>query len=170
MNGKKIFRIRQIAAGVVFLLAVAGILGLFYGVKVFDIQLMPVVQKLIIDFSVLTLVLFLILAVLTFIFGRIYCSLICPFGILQEIVGFFKNKIHRPKNSKRVNFPLKYFIAAICWGALFGGTAVVIRYVDPYSVFGSTMSLTLSGLVVAVIVVFALILKDRIFCTDFCCV
>lgn len=168
MNGKKIFRIRQVAAGVVFLLAVAGILGLFYGVKVFDIQLMPVVQKLIIDFSIVTLVLFLILAVLTFVFGRIYCSLICPFGILQEIVGFFKNKIHRPKNSKRVNLPLKYFIAAICWGALFGGTAVLIRYVDPYSVFGSAMSLTVSGLAVLGIAVLAVILKDRIFCTDFC--
>lgn len=85
MNGKKIFRIRQIAAGVMFLLAVAGILGFFYGVKVFDIQLMPVVQKLIIDFSIVTLVLFLVLAILTFVCGRIYCSLICPFGILQEI-------------------------------------------------------------------------------------
>lgn len=168
MNGRNIFRIRQAVAGIVFLLAVIGIFGIFYGVKVFDIQLMPVVQKLIVDFSVVTLVVVAILAGITFVFGRIYCSILCPFGILQEIVGFVKNKIHRHKISKKINFPLKYFIAAFCWGALFGGTAVVIRYVDPYSVFGSTMSLTLSGLVVLGIAVLAVILKDRIFCTDFC--
>ena len=135
LSGKNLYRIRQIAAGIVFVLAVCGSIGLFYGVKVFDVQFLPLLQKLIIDFSILTLALFVLLAGITFVFGRIYCSLVCPFGILQEIIGFGKSKISKNKAVKRVNFPLKYFIAAIVWGVFAGGTVFVIRYIDPYSVF-----------------------------------
>ena len=31
------------------------------------------------------------LAVLTLVFGRIYCSVICPLGILQDIFGWLGN-------------------------------------------------------------------------------
>ena len=168
LSGKNLYRIRQIAAGIVFVLAVCGSIGLFYGVKVFDVQFLPLVQKLIIDFSILTLALFVLLAGITFVFGRIYCSLVCPFGILQEIIGFVKSKIIKNKAVKRVNFPLKYFVAAIVWGLFAGGTVFVIRYIDPYSVFVSSMSLAAAGLIVSVLALAAVIFKDRIFCTDFC--
>ena len=38
-----------------------------------------------------------LLVVLTLVFGRIYCSVICPLGILQDIFGWFgkKAKKHR---------------------------------------------------------------------------
>ena len=168
LSGKNLYRIRQIAVGIVFVLAVCGSIGLFYGVRVFDVQFLPLVQKLIIDFSILTLALFVLLAGITFVFGRIYCSLVCPFGILQEIIGFGKSKISKNKAVKRVNFPLKYFIAAIVWGLFAGGTVFVIRYIDPYSVFVSSMSLAAAGLIVSVLALAAVIFKDRIFCTDFC--
>ena len=160
----------MILAGVIFTLALLGLLGIFYPVKVFDIQFLPVLQRVITDFSVVALVIFVVLAGMTFLFGRLYCSLICPFGITQEIIGFIKNKIRKPNSkSKRVgNFPLKYFVAAICWGIFLGGSAIAIRYIDPYSLFGSAATLSVIGLAALIIVFLAVIFQDRIFCTNFC--
>ena len=168
LSGKNIYRIRQIVAGIVFILALAGVFGVFYGIKIFDVQVLPLVQKLVIDFSLITLLLFILLFVVTFIFGRIYCSLICPLGILQEIAGFIKDKIRKPRAEKRLNFPIKYFVAAVVWGIFAGGTVFLIRYLDPYSIFVSSASLAVLGLILLGVVLVAVILKDRIFCTDFC--
>lgn len=157
-------------AGVIFTLAVIGIFGIFYPVKIYNIQFLPLLQRVITDFSVIAIVLFILLMGLTFLSGRIYCSVICPFGITQEIIGFIKNKIYKPKGKlKRAgNFPLKYFIAAITWGIFFGGSAIAIRYIDPYTLFGSAITLSVIGITAAIIVLIAVIFQDRIFCTNFC--
>ena len=93
MLNKNIYKFRIIAAIIVFILAVAAILGIFYPIKIFDIQFLPALQRVFTDFSFAALIILLILLVITVFCGRIYCSLICPFGILQEITGFVKNKL-----------------------------------------------------------------------------
>lgn len=40
----------------------------------------------------LNVVAIVVLVLLTVIFGRIYCSIICPLGILQDIFGWFGKK------------------------------------------------------------------------------
>ena len=134
---KNIYKIRLTAALLIFAMAILGIFGLFYPVKIFDLQFLPVFQRVIIDFSIIGLVILLFLAGLTLVCGRIYCSLICPFGILQEIAGILKGKIKKNKFAPGKNFPLKYFVAAIVWGVLLGGSAAAIRFIEPYTLFGS---------------------------------
>lgn len=169
MNQKHLYKIRLTIAGVVFTLAIAGFLGTFYPIKIFNIQILPVLQRVITDFSITAVILLIILSVITFLCGRIYCSVICPFGILQEIIGFIKTKIHKVKNQKRLgNFPLKYFIAAIVWGIFIGGSSLVIRYIDPYSLFGSALTLSAVGIAALIIVLIVVMFSDRIFCTNFC--
>lgn len=168
MNIKNLYKIRLTVAIIVFIIANTGILGIFYPIRIFDIQFMPLFQRVITDFSILALILLLFLAALTFLCGRIYCSLICPFGIFQELVGFIKNKFIKKANSKQINFPLKYFISAILWGTFLGGSAFLIRYLDPYTVFSSAFSLTAAGLIVLFAVVIAVFFKNRIFCTNIC--
>ena len=168
MKGKYLYKIRLITAGIVFLLALSGILGVFYPLKVLDFQFLPVVQRVFADFSVTALVILLILAAITFFFGRIYCSVICPFGILQEIFGFVKSLFKKNSAPQQKNFPLKYFITAAVWGVFIGGSSLVIRYFDPYSIFGSAFSGAVLGIALVVIILFAVLLKDRIFCTNFC--
>ena len=168
MNNKMLYRIRLAAALIIFVIAAAGILGIFYPVRIFDIQFMPLLQRVITDFSLIALVLLLIIAGITFLCGRIYCSLICPFGILQEITGWVKNKFVKNKNTKQINFPLKYFISAILWGIFLGGSAVAVRYLDPYTVFGSAFSISTAGLIGLAVVIAAVIVKNRIFCTNLC--
>lgn len=48
----------------------------------------------------------LFLAVLTLVFGRIYCSVICPLGVFQDIVSWLSAK--RKKNRFRYSPALKW--------------------------------------------------------------
>lgn len=91
------YKIRLAIAGIVGVLSILAVCGLFYPVKFMDIQFVPLLQRLFFDFSVITAVLFVGIIILTLIFGRFYCSTICPFGILQEFVAVFISKI--TKNS-----------------------------------------------------------------------
>ena len=84
LRPKPLQKIRITAALIVAILCIAGFLGLFYPVKIFNFNLVPLIQKIIIDFTVVSGILLLLLIAITLIFGRIYCSTICPLGLLQE--------------------------------------------------------------------------------------
>ena len=68
------------------------------------IQFLPAVLALNIG-----VVLFLI--VLTLLFGRIYCSVICPLGVFQDAVSWFSGK--QKKNRFRYSPALKWCIGCI---------------------------------------------------------
>lgn len=168
MNGKILYKLRIIIASLILILAIVGILGIFYPVKIFDLQIVALMQRVITNFSIAAIIILAVLILATLIFGRIYCSLICPLGITQELVGFLKSKSSKKSCTKQANFPLKYFVAAIVWGCLIGGSAIFIRYTDPYSIFVSAITGTVFGGIFLLIVAIAVIIKDRIFCTNFC--
>ena len=109
---KYAYKIRLVIASAVFILAILGIFGIFYPLKIFDIQFTPVLQKAFVDFSLLTSVLLGVIVLLTLLFGMFYWSLICTFGIFQELAAL----IFRRKNKTKKNYPFKYFIAAVCFG------------------------------------------------------
>jgi ferredoxin len=83
-----------------------------------------------------------VLCLLTLIFGRIYCSVICPAGILQDIFERI-SRIGRPKKKGKYRFRyskayniLRYgILAATALPAIFGITELVLL-LDPYSNFG----------------------------------
>ena len=77
------------------------------------------------------------LLVLTLVFGRIYCSVICPLGIMQDIFGWFGKKVKKnrytyskQKQALRVLFFGLMLIAIV----LGGGT--IVQLLAPYSAFG----------------------------------
>ena len=160
-----LYKIRLITAGTVGILSILAVSGLFYPFKFMDIQFTPVLQKLIFDFSVLTAVLFGVIIVSTLLFGRFYCSAVCPFGILQEFISFLRGK---KKNTSHGNYGLKYLTAGLTFGALSGGSALLIRYVDPYTIFGSAVSLSVFGIIFTIAVFVIVFLKNRFFCTNIC--
>ncbi|GHU63426.1 ferredoxin [Bacteroidia bacterium] len=98
------------------------------------IQLVPAV----LTGSVLVLV---SLAVLTLLFGRLYCSVICPLGIFQDIVAWF-TKRGKKKNKKKCwyNYTkpyniLRYSLLSICVIFLILGISAPLAWLDPYSNF-----------------------------------
>ena len=77
------------------------------------------------------------LVVLTFILGRIYCSVICPLGIMQDIFGWLgkKAKKNRYTYSKEVKW-LRYPMLVLFIIALVAGVGTLFQLLAPYSAFG----------------------------------
>lgn len=87
------------------------------------------------------------LAVLTLIFGRIYCSVICPLGVLQDIFGWFgkKAKKNRYSYSKAISW-LRYAMLIVMVVALVAGIGSVVQLLAPYSAFGRIATMLLQPL------------------------
>ena len=79
----------------------------------------------------------ILLTVLTLVFGRIYCSVICPLGILQDIFGWFgkKRKKNRYTFSKEKKW-LRYPVLVLFIIAHMVGIGTLFQLLAPYSTFG----------------------------------
>jgi len=156
---------RKIIALLMGILYIVGFLGIFYPIKLFDTALIPLLSRIICDFSLFALILLIFFIGLTAIFGRIYCSTLCPLGLAQELFLFF---FHRTNLPLQKSHPCKYFIAAVVFGTFIGGTSFLIQKADPYSIFGSAFSGAAIGLCIIGIIAILTWYKGRFFCTNLC--
>ncbi len=158
------YKIRMAVAVIFFVLALLALTVKFYPVNLFDIQFTAVLSKVVHEYSVPAVIILSVLLLATILFGRLYCSTICPFGILQEISAL----IFRRDNEPQKNMPYKYFIAAICWGGFIGGTALFIRHADPYAVFGAALSGSILGIIILLCTLSLVFFRNRFFCANIC--
>ena len=94
--------------------------------------------------AVLALNVFVVVAllVLTLLLGRVYCSVVCPLGIFQDIIAWVRRRIVRKKYSfsrekkwlRRVL--LLMFIVSLALSA----TSILAKLIEPYSAFGRIAS------------------------------
>ncbi|MCL4549082.1 MAG: 4Fe-4S binding protein [Bacteroidetes bacterium] len=139
-----ILRKVRIVVSLVFLIATTFLLIDFYGYitalfknDILYLQFVPSLLKFITILSISTSG-FLIVILLTVLFGRIYCSTICPLGILQDIVNYFarkfrkKNRFEFLKEQKILRLSLLILSAIV----FVFGSSVVINLLDPYSIYG----------------------------------
>ena len=92
------------------------------------IQFLPAVMAL-------NLVLVLTLIALTLIFGRIYCSIICPLGVFQDILARFHRKKNKYSYSKEVRW-LRYPVLVVFVIAGVAGIGSLFQLLAPYSSYG----------------------------------
>jgi len=82
---------------------------------------------------------FVVIIILTLLFGRIYCSTLCPLGTLQDLFSFTARKLSPGKTiykfKKPVNW-LRYGILSAIILSLLTGSILLVNLLDPYSVFG----------------------------------
>ncbi len=152
----------------------------------FSIHLGPTIASIAVAFSTTFLVAILVILVITFLFGRFYCSLLCPLGILQDFLCFLSFK---KSNNNKNFFKTRYTIAAIVFSALFAEWAVGLKILDPHTNFGliassifaplfnlitdntnyefTAASLAIS-LVPFIILILLILFKRRFFCTAIC--
>ena len=92
------------------------------------IQFLPAVMAL-------NVVVVVALIALTLVFGRIYCSVICPLGVFQDLLA----RLHRKKNkysySKEVKW-LRYPVLAVFLLAGLAGIGSLFQLLAPYSAYG----------------------------------
>ena len=101
------------------------------------LQFVPSALKFFTPGAVLT-VGFIIVILMTFVGGRIYCSTICPLGILQDIVIFLRRKFgtkQRLRFKKAMNF-LRYSILVLTIISIAFSSVLLLNFLDPYAVFG----------------------------------
>ena len=135
----------RIALAVVFflgitllLLDITGALHLWLGWMA-RIQFLPAVMAV-------NLGVIIALCLLTLVFGRVYCSVICPLGVLQDGIARVRvNALRRRKNHKPYGYKkelkwLRYGIWALFVAALIAGIQPLVALLAPYSAFGRIVS------------------------------
>lgn len=131
-------KIRVVTAGIVFILCTLLFLdftGLATGWFGFlaKIQFLPAVLAL-------NAGIVIALILLTLVFGRLYCSIICPLGIFQDVVAR-SFSIWRKSHKKFYRWSpekkwLRYSVLAVFIVLLVAGFTSVAVLVAPYSSFG----------------------------------
>ncbi|MCQ2316819.1 MAG: 4Fe-4S dicluster domain-containing protein [Bacteroidales bacterium] len=81
------------------------------------------------------------IVVTTLIFGRVYCSIICPLGVYQDGVSWIGEKIRKNHFRYRKNRKwLRYSIAIVFAVLLFLGLNWIAILIAPYSIYGRIAS------------------------------
>lgn len=129
-------------------------------------QFGPVLMKCLAAFSIGTLVTLLAIVLMTFLFGRFYCAVFCPFGILQDFIVF----LSRRKGTTVPNFiKTRYLIAGTALGMLISGWAAPFLLLDPYSNFGRIAgSFSIGSMIPLAVIAILAVWKKRIYCTAVC--
>lgn len=86
----------------------------------------------------------IILMILTLVFGRIYCSVICPLGVFQDIVSWINGRRGR-KHRMRFSWSpakswLRYGVLALFIVAIVAGIGSFAALLEPYSAYGRIVS------------------------------
>jgi ferredoxin len=81
-----------------------------------------------------------VLIIITLVFGRVYCSFLCPVGIFQDVITFianlFKNKKKRRFTYAKPHRILRYSIMILTIVAFILGSTTLLLWLDPYSNYG----------------------------------
>ena len=82
-----------------------------------------------------------VLVVLTLVFGRIYCSVICPLGIMQDVVSWLhgRRKRNRFTYSKEKKW-LRYGMLGVFIISAVAGINAIVSLLAPYSSYGRIAS------------------------------
>lgn len=132
-------KIRTILALVVFVLItllfldVTGTLHRYFG-WLASIQFWPALLALHVGVVAM-------LVVFTLVFGRIYCSVICPLGVMQDIIS----RLHGIRKKNRFTYSkekrwLRYGVLVVFVASALAGVNAVVSLLAPYSSYGRIAS------------------------------
>ena len=132
-------RIRTILALVVFVLItllfldVTGTLHKYFG-WLASIQFWPALLALHVGVVAM-------LVLLTLVFGRIYCSVICPLGVMQDVIS----RLHGIRKKNRFTYSkekrwLRYGVLVVFVASALAGVNAVVSLLAPYSSYGRIAS------------------------------
>jgi len=162
-KGRLPFFIRLFFAALFFIAVCFAFVGFPYFASAAKVQQFPAIDRK--AWSIV-----IAIALLTILFGRFYCAIVCPFGLLQDVIAF----LSRRKSRLDANRPkLRYAVAGLAFASFLAGSAFFIGGLDPYSNFGriasfiKTPSYIIGGITLLAIIVLV-VWKKRIFCTSVC--
>lgn len=97
------------------------------------VQLLPAVLAM-------NFVIVAVLVLLTLLFGRVYCSVICPLGVMQDIISWIHGSTKKKNRFRFTYSPAKHWLRYIVLGlfviCLAIGPHVIATLIAPYSAYG----------------------------------
>ena len=122
----------------------------------------------------------LFLVVVALLFGRCYCSVVCPMGVYQDIVSWISGK----RKGKKMRFSykkeikwLRYGVWVLFVAALIAGIQVFVAILAPYSAYGRMLRTAVApastGTIIIAIVTFLAVtilawIGGRTYCNTIC--
>lgn len=82
---------------------------------------------------------FIFIIIITLLFGRVYCSSVCPLGTLQDIIIYFNKRGRKKKRIFKYLKPkslIRYTILIVTLLVIVSGSLLLLNLLDPYSLFG----------------------------------
>jgi len=169
MKNRILFYGRLLTAFAVGALCLLAFFKHIYPIQIFNIQFVPALQSTLISGLGMAAVFICLIILFTLIFGRVYCAALCPLGLFQEFLMFlFKPFYKRRKQNFKKHHAFAGFLAAVLFGFLFGGSVVLLKFFDPYSILGNALSGASFGLAVMLTLTVLVFFKKRFFCTNIC--
>ena len=92
------------------------------------------------------------LVLLTLLFGRVYCSVICPLGVFQDLTSWVagKHRKNRFRYSKALS-KLRYIVLLLFIASLLSGTGfLLVKLLAPYSAYGRMVSSLLQPIYIGI--------------------
>ena len=81
-----------------------------------------------------------ILLLLTLLFGRVYCSVICPLGVMQDVISWIHGKTKKKNRFRFSHSParkwLRYAVLVLFVAGLVFGAHSIAILIAPYSAYG----------------------------------
>lgn len=84
---------------------------------------------------------FVVVLILTLLFGRVYCSAFCPLGILQDVILRIAKRFKKIRFRHQKAFSwVRNFLLIFTVITILSGTTLILNLLDPYSLFGRIFS------------------------------
>lgn len=104
---------------------------------VYRLQLMPALLSLAAGMCLFWLV-------MTLLIGRIYCSTVCPLGVLQDLFGWIGKKVRRNRDGSlrlyhysRAENRLRYVVLGVVVLCIMAGQLFLPEIIDPYFIYAN---------------------------------
>ena len=98
------------------------------------IQFLPSLIRALTSFGLLAAGFIAVLG-LTFLFGRVYCSFLCPLGAFMDWVIAIRKQFFKVKYAYNKPGRLRYYLLAGVAVSLASGSMLLVNLLDPYSIF-----------------------------------
>ncbi len=131
----------RISAALIMLFLITFYFVDFAGLLPFKTQLLTTIQ-LVPALLALNIGVIVVLLLLTILFGRVYCSVICPLGIWQDVVEYMAKLFNKRKKYKFLPAKniLRYGLLAVTIVVFFFGFTFLLSLLEPYSIYGRIAS------------------------------
>jgi polyferredoxin len=142
-------RVRVVLGIIIFLLTLALFIDIYEKIapetysKILYLQFIPSILQFVQTFSLVTAGGFIAVLLLTLLFGRIYCSTICPLGVLQDFINYVSKKVSRRRvffKYKKAHTVWRYSFLGVMVVSMVVGLGFVVAWLDPYSIAGRFFS------------------------------